>query len=259
MRRNITLFGLLAVIATAPIASADPVTFAAFTQTSATKAFTWNNNRQAPAAAGCAAGALCSTLTGSTTVNFDFFEEVIPGGLATELEDNQLATLTVSATTTAAASGLGGAFVLQPGISGTISFTRNTPLNGLSNLLTVTFQNADISARINDSTATMNGSAPPDMQVIFSSDFLDFSETTARGFSLSLASLTPSYNLFPTWNGTGGFPGDARQLRDFVATLSGQFSSDPPPIGEIPEPTSMALMGLGLLAIAGTSRRFARK
>jgi hypothetical protein len=161
-----------------------------------------------------------------------------------QLELNN-ATLTISATTSAAAT-VNGTQVVQGGLAGTITITRNTPFNGFTNLLTVTFTNGTFSGELGGTSITLNASTPPLNQVTFASDFFNFSpDTTARAFALSFSSVTPALAI-----------GGDGQLASFAASGTGTFSAEPVPT-VVPEPGVMSLLGggLGLIALARFRRR----
>ncbi len=80
----------------------------------------------------------------------------------------------------------------------------------------------------------------------FSSDFLDFSGTTARNMSLT-ESLDPAYT-----QNANGF------LDDFTADLTGGFSATPNPL-VVPEPGSVALVSVGALGLIACGRRRRRR
>lgn len=229
MLKKTNLLAFVAVIASAPMASAT-TTFGQFFQQSATQAFTWTNN-----------GSGTSTLTGSTAVDFNYSNIV---GLPAWLQGPQSATLTINASTTGTATAF-GPFASQAGIAGVISIIRA----GGGNLLTVSFSNGNLFGEVGGGSASMSVSTPPLTQVVYTSDFLDFSAVnTQRAFGLSFSSVTPSLAI-----------GAANQLRTFSAAGTGTFSSEPVPDVATPEPASMGLLGGGLLGLVAFGRRFAKK
>jgi hypothetical protein len=234
---------VLAALIAAPQLCATPVTFATFTQKTNANAFQWNNNEQPGALRG---GTFSATSVG---VNFSF-----QGSVPIGLSGFQDATLTMVATSSTAATVIPipptflTSFVIQPlaeNAVGMITITRDNPFNGLTNLLTVMFFNATISGMTGSFSGNVDASTPSSplppapLNVVFSSDFLDFSNTQARAFALSFASITPALGM----NSNG-------MLRDFATAASGVFSAEPLPLlTHTPEPASMALIGGGLLAI----------
>jgi hypothetical protein len=124
----------------------------------------------------------------------------------------------------------------------TMSINANTPLNGKTNLLTMTGTGRLTSFDTAD-TANFGGNTNSGFIVGYTSDFLDFSATTARSFNFALNSLTPQASL----NGNG-------YMDPFTASGLGNFAANPSPIA-IPEPGSLALLALATLPVAALVRR----
>lgn len=127
-------------------------------------------------------------------------------------------------------------------------FTATTPNNGFSNLLTVTSTTALFNG--SGGSASLNASTPAD-NVVFSSDFLNFSNTTVRNFALTFSSITPPLSL--DLNG---------YLRSFTAAGNGTFASNPPPTSNVPMipeagtlPLSAAAGSVSLLGLLASRRR----
>jgi len=155
-----------------------------------------------------------------------------------------------SATTTAATV-VGGSVVVLPVTTGTLSFTSATPItwggHTGTNLLTVNFTGGALTALLGGSTANYGNSTPPNV-VNFSSNFLDFSSSTARDLALAIDAINPSVGF--------AFGGN----RSHIGTMSGNFGSDATsgnPQGAVPEPASWALMfaGFGLVGSVLRSQR----
>jgi len=153
------------------------------------------------------------------------------------------------AATTGTASTFMGLAIL-PVVSGTLSFTAASPVtwNGHSgtNLLTVNFSGGAITGALLGSTANYGNSTPPNV-VNFTSDFLDFSGSTARDLALAIDAINPSIGF--AFNGH----------RDHSGSVAGVFGADLSsgnPQG-VPEPGSWALMlaGFGLVGFALRSQR----
>jgi len=153
--------------------------------------------------------------------------------------------------TTGAATVAGGSIALLPITNGMLTFTSATPItwNGHTgtNLLSVNFSGGMLSAILGGSTATYGNSTPP-FSVDFSSDFLDFSSSTARDLALAIDAINPGVGF--------AFGGN----RVNVASVSGNFGSDATagnPQGVVPEPASWALMfaGFGLVGSVLRSQR----
>jgi hypothetical protein len=142
-----------------------------------------------------------------------------------------------------------GGTLLQAVASGDFSFTRTTPFAGRSNLLSAHFTNAIVTGSTNGTTATFLASQPGgNSTVTFSSDFIDFTSSTDRGFSFSFSGINPSLpggggDVLPSWTGdaTGTFS---------VDTFNG-------PLG-VPEPASWALLIVGFGG-AGAMLRLKRR
>ncbi len=211
-------------------AQAQTVTFATFQQVNLSSTpFVFTNS-----------GTSGTFTTAATAVKFNF--SGISGIAGTDLSGTQNATITITATTSTAVSGTGSAAnpFNQVIDFGTITITRTTAAtegNGSrTNLLTVNFSDSPASINGRNGSGSFGGSDPT---VTFTSDFMDFSATTARDFAIALTSITPALAK------SGSF------LRSFQATGSGQFDSDPTPGGlgstSAPELNSMTLMGVALL------------
>jgi hypothetical protein len=223
-----TLVTTLTLLACSVGLQAAPVTFGQFL--GGGQAYNFSNNGVDPA-----------TFTATAQVLFAIDPIV---NVPLELQLNN-ATLTISATTSSSAT-VNGSQVVQSGVSGTITVTRNTPFNGFTNLLTVLFTNGTFSGELGGTSITLNASTPPLNQVTFTSDFFIFSpDTTARAFALSFSSVTPALSIAADG-----------QLSSFAASGTGTFSAEPVPT-VVPEPGVMSLLGggLGLIALARLRRR----
>ena len=161
------------------------------------------------------------------------------------------AMLNFSATTLAGSILDGGSLAVLPISTGTLTLTATAPVtwNGHTgtNLLSVDFSGAVLTGLINGSTATIGDSTPP-FSVSFTSDFLDFSSSTARDLAMAIDAINPSVGF--------AFGGN----RTNVGTASGVFGADATagnPQGVVPEPASWALMfaGVGLVGSVLRSQR----
>jgi len=159
--------------------------------------------------------------------------------------------MNLTATTGAATITSGGSLALLPITAGTVTFTSASPVtwggHTGTNLLTVNFSGGMLSAILGGSTATYGNSTPP-FSVDFTSDFLDFSSSTARDLAFAIDAINPGV----------GFAFGGGRLNQ--GTVSGNFGSDATsgnPQGVVPEPTSWALMfaGFGLVGSVLRSQR----
>lgn len=153
--------------------------------------------------------------------------------------------------TTSAATVVGGSMAFLPISNGTLTFTALSPVtwggSTGTNLLSVNFSGGALSAILGGSTATYGNSTPP-FTVNFTSDFLDFSSSTARDLALAIDAINPGVGF--------AFGGG----RTNFGTVSGNFGADATagnPQGVVPEPASWALMfaGFGLVGSVLRSQR----
>ena len=228
MKLASTVFGL-AFMGLASLASAAPVTFGQFTEVNGSNAFHFNNN------------VASASFVAATPVNFSFSNV---SGLPVELQGIQGATLTLTASTTTAATAPTASTLRQRFDTFVHSIVRNSPIDGKSNLLTVDLTPAAINGAKaalagskNGGAAQLAGGTGAGLTVAFTSDFVDFSDSEVRDIALSFSSVTP--HLLKS----GHF------LKTFTAAGTGTFSADVAPtfIPSIPEPASLSL----LVAAAG--------
>jgi hypothetical protein len=159
--------------------------------------------------------------------------------------------MNLSASTGAATVSGDGSIALLPVSAGTLTFTSADPVtwNGHTgtNLLTVDFTGGSLTTALGGSTANYGASTPP-FSVDFTSDFLDFSSSTARDLAMAINAINPSVGF--------AFGG----IRSHAGSVSGNFGSDATsgnPQGVVPEPASWALMfaGFGLVGSVLRSQR----
>jgi hypothetical protein len=233
MLRRILLSHLLALAALATVgiarpASAGEVTFAEFFQTNPPRTFSFNGTK----------GTFGTTV--STPVIFQYLGVSVPSAL----EGPLAAHMTISGSTTAAATNSSG--VLNQPITGvtTIRFTLDHPYNGLSNLLSVMLQPASFEGIKGASTGALLSSTASGDSIAFTSDFLHFANNQAgNGVAISLDSITPTLSI----------NGSSHYLSSFTATTTGSFST------ATPEPSSLVLAGLGGVALASYGWRRRRR
>ncbi|MFO0950512.1 MAG: hypothetical protein U0835_05045 [Isosphaeraceae bacterium] len=165
---------------------------------------------------------------------------------------DRLATVSVLAftpgqPTTTVPSAAAGSLIDQPLNNQTIiRFTGATgTADAGKNLLTMIFT-GDIVGFSGSPTASLLGSKASGQTVIFSSDFINFAPQLGNAYSFSLLNITPALSM-----GAGGF------LNSFVSNIGGQFSSD---IVVVPQPTSVAMFGTGIMAtlVLASRRRLLR-
>ncbi len=147
--------------------------------------------------------------------------------------------------------------LVQQGISGSFSFLTLSAITvggpnfiphtyaAGSNLLSGTFTKSTLFG--SGSSASTNSSTASGSTVVFTSDFLDFSNTVDRDRGLTLTSIVPSLSAHAGIN---------KALNSFRAVAGGQFASDPAPLinglAVVPEPAmwGMMVVGFGLIGIS---------
>jgi hypothetical protein len=240
IRLTITLAAILglAILAVSP-AMAMPLTFAQYIQLNGTTQ-QWT----------------VSTAAGTTTVSASGQEIMLFSvPLTPALSQPRIANFTLNATSTQTgdcdvAGCLSGSYT-QSGYTGTFSFIDPTLPAGMQNLLSGSFHiignpkgsGAQLTASVGGNEAAFSGTATLANlgQLVFTSDYLDFSSATLEGASWSLSSLIPSF----------GVDGGPRPAGTFHAAGSGTFSYDSP----IPEPATLSLIGGALLGLGMLRRK----
>ncbi len=181
------------------------------------------------------------TSTPGSQVTFRFLD---PLGTNTVFDTAATFNLTTGTSAGIVAGGLG----IAPATSGTINFTAAAPVtfNGKTgtNLLTASFTGGAFSGLIGGSVASYINSQPPSA-VTFTSDFIDFSQTTARDLSLTIDAINP------------GIVGGPSGLADFAGTAGGLFGADLSSGSglTVPEPASWAMMVVGFGLVGAMTRR----
>lgn len=210
-------------------ANGQTTTFAQFFERNGTQDFVFTNNTTS---------ADFNTVGGGSLIFFLY--QNLPG-LDPSLQGFQNARMIVTTTTTQPATG-GPPFTQPLNQQVTVQIIRDTPApvgrNSRTNLLTAVFLPSSTTPGITGSSnsATLSVTTP-DQNVIFSSDFLLFHQTTSRNMALSFSSVTPALGL-----GAGSF------LQNFTAAGSGTYASNPLPT--IPGPTAAAVSVSGTVSTA---------
>jgi hypothetical protein len=181
-----------------------------------------------------------STLTGTTQVQINNIDCAVAGC------NPNLATFTISAQSTAAATQTGGPpppgtpFIDSQHFSGTFSITTG----GVNpNVLTGSFIDLVFGADGTPSL-TLSSGTPPAANVSFTSDLIT-ALGLDRSFSLSFSNLSQSLTIF---NNSLGASGDTTM--SFTGTASANIGQT-----EVPEPTTLLLLGSGLFGAAAANRR----
>ncbi|WP_277970640.1 PEPxxWA-CTERM sorting domain-containing protein [Sphingomonas echinoides] len=256
-RSGYRLAAVAALAVGATQASADVQTFATFSSISPTK-----NIRLVNSGTGASrtsdfdiytTSTATSTSVGATQVNFSFLQK----GLSAVIS-NAVANFTLSAAATANEQAIAaGSTLVQPTISGFMTFTSTQAITLTSpffatktfaagaNLLTVTFDGA-MSGTKNGSNVNMGGSTEGGNNIVFTSDFLDFSNVNNSDLTTSFSALTAGLGIDTN-----------KSLKSFRATAGGQFSSDPAPLvlNVVPEPVTWVMMVTGFAMLGLAIRR----
>ena len=183
---------------------------------------------------------------GSTTLGSIPVFYVMGGGvLPADLTGPQNALLTVDFFSSQGTTGAGSSRV-QLFDSGTITITRTTPalegLNSKTNLLTVTFTNAELDASQNNGSFTFKSNA--NSVITYSSDFMNFSNVITKDFSLSFSGSNPTFQS-PI----------GKSAKNMTFSGTGTFASDPAPITiGAPEASTWAMLVLGFGGIGALMR-----
>lgn len=248
--KNIAVAVAAAVLVSATSASAMITTFAQFVNASGGRNVRWvNNGTNGTNGTG---GRLFTTASGTGTAPANsaalfMFEQAPLSGLGF-IPANFFMDITVASGNPATSS---GSILMQPIPMGGFSFTNSvavtigsTTFAAGSNLLTATFTMAVI-----DGSGSSGFYGNTSMAVLnYTSDFLDFTNTNNRDFSMALTSVSPT--LFQS------IAGGPKALRTFRAFANGSFSSNPAPvIPSIPEPEVWGLMVVGFGMVGVQIRR----
>jgi len=187
------------------------------------------------------------TASGNTTASIPIFYIFSMAGLPVDLTGLQNAHLTVDFVSNLGTTGSGSSRVqlFDTITTGKISILRDTAAaegsGSRKNLLTVSFTNAELDASQNSGSFTFQSNAGS--AITYTSDFIDFSHTVSRDFSLSFSGASPTFNSVLGSSGrTTRFSG------------SGTFAAEAP----VPEVSTWAMMVVGFAA-AGAAMRAGRR
>lgn len=211
-----------------------PSLFATFSQENSTPSFQFQS----------AGGSGNFGLASAIPVNFQY---QTANGFGAAVGQNIAAKLTMSSNTSGAAFNDAGLLV-QPLQNIEMRFTSLGAAPDSGDLLRVFLTTGNFIGQPGGQTGVLTGtqSATSSSVVNFDSSYLDFSVPLVnKNFAVSFTSVDPAL----------GIGGDGN-LSPFMATGTGNFGSAPKPgTKAIPEPSTLALAGLGILALTVRKRR----
>lgn len=221
--RSLVRVCILSLVAVAVPMAASATTFLQFTEAGGFNApFVLTNN-------GGSSTTLSATKTVTASFDTSFCLVVGCGGAVSGATYN----LTLTANSTSAASLVAGE--ISQDFGGTLSITQ-----GAINLLSINFSDT-LSGALGGSNPVLQSSQPPDIFNGTSSVFDPAKLGQPRGFSLSFSALSG-----------GGLGITGTSIRSGAADATGTFNASPT---AVPEPTSMLLLGSGLVAVARRIRK----
>jgi len=187
-------------------------------------------------------GSITATASGgtSTTITTTGGAQAVNIGLLNGSTVDIAAYLSLSATSSGAVTTFQGS--LYQTYNGTFTITANANGSG-TNYLSGTFTNVSFDSELsglNGGTgATLSANDPTATIVFTSSVITDLSAPSTASFTFS--------NVSPALSVTG------TTVSSFTASGSGTFSANPPPA--VPEPSTLALAGIGALGMIGYGLR----
>jgi hypothetical protein len=239
----ITLITLGIIASITSNANAQLISFAQFSQINSNRPFIFTNS-----------GSSSALTLASTPVNFIYLVNNGYNNTTGTLVNAHMTISSVVDSTVVSTGSIPNRNFDQAMTNVVIQFTADTPINGLTNLLTIfsgagmTSSGGSLNGREGRTTGNFEGSESPlgGDSILMTSDFLDFSNTTQRDYSVALNAITPAMGR----NANG-------YLNNFSANATGTFASDPPPLAAAPapEPCTLALGVLGLINGAFARRR----
>jgi hypothetical protein len=262
---DMTTFKKLALtaIAVGGIAAATPsyavvTTFADFSAINQTRNVRWQKVGSQGGSIYTIANGTSNT-PGSVNVKFSFLQSYFTSN---NLAQNITAVFTLSGTTVGDPANNSGGFLTQNIDTLTFSFKSTAPITvgtttyaAGSNLLSGTVvNNSTLAGTSGGFSAALTNSTGAGNTVTYTSDFLDFSNTVNRSFSLSLDALLAGVGSPPVNQGFNA--GSHQSVSSFRASATGGFSSDPAPIiNAVPEPAIWGMMIAGFGVVGFQSRR----
>lgn len=213
---------ILACLWAASSALATPIEFGNFHLLNANQPLSVTNN-----------GGISETLQAlSVPVVFNFTAQ---SGLSSV---DRSATLTINPPPSVLPAIVAGSLLDQPFHPTSLSIIEN---GTGKNLLTMLATNGELVGISGAQNASVSGASTS----VFSSDYATFTSPFSQSFNLGLATLSA-----PLTVGPGGF------LNSFTSNLNGQFTVDSAGFTpNVPEPASVALFGVGILAVAARGLR----
>jgi hypothetical protein len=168
------------------------------------------------------------------------------GALPVDLTGPQNALLKVDFFSSHGTTGNASGSRVQLFDSGTITLTRTSAalegLNSRTNLLTVTFTNAELDASQNNGSFTFKSNA--NSVITYTSDFMNFANVLTKDFSLSFSGSNPTFQSVI-----------GKSAKNMTFSGTGTFASDPAPITiGAPEASTWAMLVLGFGGIGALMR-----